>query len=252
MNADLFSLVALLAVGLFAGFVNTLAGGGSFLTVPAMMMLGLPVEISNATNRVAVFAQSSSAAIAFHREGKLASDSARDVVPPTVVGAVLGALLASYAPREILKPVLLATMVGMALLMVFRPTAIVPEGETPKRLRERPLSALALFATGVYGGFLQAGVGFVLLAVLGGTLRYDLVRANALKVVITLLYGLVAVIVFAARDQIAWVPGLVLAVAQSIGSVLGVRFAVRVPARVLRWVVLVAVLGACVGAAIRT
>jgi uncharacterized membrane protein YfcA len=218
---DALTLVGLSVAGLFAGFVNTVAGGGSFLTIPVLMQIGLPAEIANATNRVAVLAQSSSGATAFHREGKLDRSAVLDVVPPTIVGSIIGTLAASYAPREILKPVLLVTMVGMALLMVFRPTTMVPSDEKPLRVRERRGSMLALFATGIYGGFIQAGIGFVLIAVLGGLLRYDLVRSNALKMVVTLLVASVAVLIFALRGQIVWAPGFVLAVAQALGSLAG-------------------------------
>src|SRR5689334_6897848 len=139
---DPIALVGLTVAGLFAGFVNTVAGGGSFLTIPVLMQIGLPVEIANATNRVAVLAQSSSGAAAFYREGKLDRSAVLDVVPATVVGAIIGTLAASYAPREILKPILLLTMVVMALLMVFRPNAIVPSDEKPLRVSERKHSML--------------------------------------------------------------------------------------------------------------
>lgn len=246
---DVGLLALMTLAGLVAGFVNTLAGGGSLLTVPALMALGLPADIANASNRVAVLAQAATGTQRFHREGKLDTGAIRDVAAPTLLGAVLGALAASYFPLRLLKPVLLLTMGGMAVVMVVRPTTIAPEGATPKRAKGHPRALLGLFAAGLYGGFVQAGVGFVLLMVLAGTLHYDLVRANALKMLCVVGFGAASLAVFIARDQVAWAPAIVLAVATSLGSVLGVRYAIKTDPKLLKRVVAALVVLACLGVA---
>ena len=109
------------------------------------------------------------------------------------------------------------------------------------RVDEFPLGAVGLFVAGLYGGFIQAGVGFVLLTVLGSVMRYDVLRANALKLVCTLFFGVVALAVFALAGQVAWRPAAILAVATVVGSQLGVRFALSVDKRVVRAFVLCAV-----------
>ncbi len=243
-------LIALmLLAGLIAGFINTLAGGGSMLTVPALMALGLPADIANGTNRLAVFTQAATGSYRFHQEGKLDLGAVPGIAAPTLSGAVLGALAASYFPPAWLKPVLLGTMVTMALIMVLRPSAIAPEGAEPKRVKDSPQAFSGLFAAGLYGGFVQAGVGFVLLTVLAGSLHYDLVRSNALKLLCTLGFGAASLVVFALRDQIAWVPAMVLAVATSAGSALGVKYAVKAKPKQLKVLVLVLVVLACGGVA---
>jgi hypothetical protein len=240
---------ALLAAGVAAGFVNTMAGGGSLLTLPALMLLGLPANVANGTNRLAIVTQSLSGVISFHREGKLHTAAVLPVAAPTIVGALAGAGVAAIAPAEILKPVLLGTMIVMALLMVVRSQAIVPaEDEEPRSAWRHPASLLGLFAAGLYGGFVQAGVGFVLLAVLGGLLRYDVVRANALKLVCTLLFSVPALAIFAIADQVEWIPAAILAVGTVIGSQLGVRFAVKARSRAVHGIIFVAVVATCVGA----
>ena len=246
---DVGLLALMMLAGLVAGFVNTLAGGGSMLTVPALMALGLPADIANASNRVAVFSQAASGAYSFHRDGKLDTGAIRDIAAPTLIGAVIGALLASYFPVWLLKPVLLVTMGGMAVLMVVRPAAIAPEGAVPRRASDHPRAMVGLFVAGLYGGFVQAGVGFVLLMVLAGTLHYDLVRANALKMLCTLGFGAASLAVFIARDQVAWAPALVLAVATSLGSVLGVKYAVKADPKQLKRFVAALVVLACLGVA---
>ena len=232
----------LVVAGVAAGFINTVAGGGSLLTLPALMLLGLPAQVANGSNRLAVLTQSISGVAAYRRAGKLETAAIGPVVLPTVVGAAVGALVAAYAPTWILEPVLLGTMVVMAIVLLVRPKLVSPADDEPAiTVRERPAAALGLFAAGVYGGFIQAGVGFVLLAVIGGLLRHDVVRANALKLTCTLLFGIVALGIFVNAGQVAWVPATVLAVGTVIGSQLGVRFAVKTSPRVLRWIVFIAV-----------
>ena len=120
-----------------------------------------------------------------------------------------------------------------------------PEGTTAYQLRERPIAALGLFAAGVYGGFVQAGVGFILIAALAGGLRFDLVRSNALKLVCTGAFSVVALIVFVLNDQVLWIPGLILGAGTMVGATLSVRFAITVPQSTLKWILLVMVSITC-------
>ena len=105
-----------------------------------------------------------------------------------------------------------------------------------------------LFLAAAYGGFVQAGVGLLLIAALAGGLRYDLVRTNALKLVCTAAFSVIALAVFVVRDQVAWIPGLILAIGTVIGAMLSVRFAIKVEQRTIKWFLLVMVLAAAAGA----
>ncbi|MDA0789138.1 MAG: sulfite exporter TauE/SafE family protein [Proteobacteria bacterium] len=246
---SVLGISALLVAGLIGGFVNTLAGGGSMLTVPALMMLGMPADISNATNRVGVLLQSLTGVRGFQNNDLLDSSAILPVLVPTVSGALAGALLASYLPVWVLKPVLLGTMVTMALVMIIAPNVVAPPpGTDAYKLKDRPWAALGLFGAGVYGGFVQAGVGFILIAALAGGLRYDLLRTNALKMVATAVFSFVALIVFVLRDQVLWIPGLVLAVGMSVGAMVSVRFAINVSQNTLKWILFVMVTLTCGGA----
>jgi uncharacterized protein len=253
MAADsLWTYAALVVAGIGAGFLNTVAGGGSMLTLPVLMLLGLPADVANGTNRVAIVSQSLAGVLSFRRGGVLDQPAVVPMLVPTVAGAVIGAAAASRVPAPVLKLVLLGTMTIMAAVMLVRPHAIGGSpGGVPRRLTSSRLGILGLFAAGLYGGFVQAGVGFVLLAVLGGVLRYDLAAANALKLACTLVLSGVALVVFVAADQVRWAPGLALAACTVVGSQLGVRFALRVPQKVLRAAVFVAVVATCAGAALK-
>ena len=240
----------LIFAGFFGGIVNTLAGGGSMLTLPALMLLGLPADIANGTNRVGILLQSAAAVKGFDSANKLDRKAVLPILVPTLLGAVVGAFLASILPNVYLKPLLLGVMVLMALLMVLKPEAIVAENVAPSRLKEVPLAWLGLFFTGLYGGFAQAGVGFLLIATLAGMLRYDLVRTNALKLVCTGTLSLVALVIFAISDQVNWIPGLVLAVGMVAGAMVSVRFAISVSQATLKWVMFIMVTLCCAAAAV--
>lgn len=248
-SIDLLTLFLLVGAGVVAGFINTLAGGGSFLTLPALMLLGMPADVANGTNRVGVLIQSLAGVRGFDRHGALDRAAIVGILVPTVAGALGGALLASFLPVWILKPVLLTTMVVMALMMVLKPSVVSPQaGEPVKQLSQTPKGYVWLFVAGLYGGFVQAGVGFILLVALSGVLRYDLVRSNALKMVCTAVLSVVALTVFVINDQVAWVPGLILALAQVVGVQISVNFALNVSQQVLRYLLLVIVILVCVAA----
>jgi uncharacterized membrane protein YfcA len=242
----LLTVTALVIAGFIGGIINTLAGGGSMLTLPALMMLGMPADLANATNRIGVLLQSLTGANEFHRNDRLDASAIIPVLLPTSAGALCGSLAASYLPVFILKPVLLASMVAIALTMLIKPALVAPPDGTPVlTFREKPSAAAGLFVAGVYGGFVQAGVGFILIMALAGGLRYDLVRTNALKMVCTAVFSVVALTVFVLRDQVLWIPGLILAVGTVAGAWLSVKFAISVKQSTLKWIVFVMVSITC-------
>lgn len=236
MEIDLFSVCLLLGTGFAAGIINTLAGGGSNLTLPALMVMGMPADIANATNRVGVFLQSVTGIAGFKKAKKLDSSNIVPVLIPTLLGGLAGSLIASYAPTSYLKPMLLTAMISMTIIMLVRPSVVSPpEGTIPHKVQDKPSAWIALFIAGVYGGFVQAGVGFILIGALAGTLRYDLVRTNALKMVCTLGFTVLALGVFIWNDQIMWLPGLILAAGTVVGSHLAVKFAINAKPSTLKW-----------------
>lgn len=239
----------LVVLGFVAGIINTLAGGGSNLTIPALMISGMPPDVANATNRVGVMMQSVTGLKQFHAKGKLPTGDIKAILVPTLLGGALGGAVASYAPAYLLKPALLLTMLGMAALMLFKPSVVLPDEGTPVKLvNETPGAWKALFAAGFYGGFVQAGVGFVLIAALAGTLRYDIVSTNALKIVCTVAFTGVALALFIYNDQVAWIPGLLLAFGSIAGAWLAVNIAINIQPKTMKWFLFVMTLVAVVAA----
>lgn len=236
MDINLVSVAILISTGLLAGVINTLAGGGSNLTLPALMIMGMPADVANATNRVGVVMQTIVATLGFKKYDKLPTDDIGPVLLPTLVGGLIGAVAASYAPEGILKPMLLGAMITMTVIMLVKPGIVSPPpGTVPHKMAEKKSAWWWLVIAGFYGGFVQAGVGFILIAALAGTLRYDLVRTNALKVVCTLAFTLIALLIFIVRDQVLWLPGLLLAVGTMAGAHIAVKFAINAKASTLKW-----------------
>ena len=226
----------LVGTGLVAGVINTLAGGGTNLTLPALIVMGMPADVANATNRVGVLLQSAAALRGFRKHDRLPTHDVAPILIPTLIGGVVGSGFAAFAPASLLKPLLLGAMLGMTALMLVKPDVVAPpEGTPPRPMRETPTAWFWLFLAGVYGGFVQAGVGFILITALAGSLRYDLVRTNALKMVCVAAFTLLALAVFVARDLVLWVPGLILAAGAMIGADVAVRFAIVAKPSTLKW-----------------
>lgn len=248
-HLEIWEYLLVAGLGVIASIINMLAGGGSNLILPTLIVMGVPTAIANGTNRVGVFLQGLVGLRAFHKAGKLPGEDLPGILVPTVLGGLLGALLASYAPEAFLKPALLLTMLAMAGIMLVRPNVVTPEpGTIPFKVRESRQGFFWLFMAGVYGGFVQAGVGFVLIMAFAGVLRYDLVRANALKLVCTILFTGVALAVFIFNDQIWWDVGIVLAMGNMLGAWLGVRIAISVRPAVLKQILFVMTVAAVLAA----
>ncbi len=246
MSFSVGSALLLVVVGIFAGWVNTLAGGGSMLSVPALMWLGLPADVANGTSRVAILAQGATGVLAFRRGKKLDGSLLAAVAVPSLIGAVFGAFAATFIPNAVFRPILIGTFVIMAGTLFLSPTTLAPPADAvPVDPKSKPFAWLALVLAGFYGGFLQAGVGFVLLAVFGGLLRIDLVRGNALKVAVIFLYSIVVVIIFAARSRVDIASGLTLAIGNALGAELGVRFAIKSGQAAIKRVLFVAIILSC-------
>ena len=247
---SVYALISIAAVGVVAGVINTLAGGGSLLTLPALMLFGLPADIANGTNRLSIVTNGATGTLAFWRQGNLPTNALVRSVTPTVLGAIIGALIATRVPTDVLEPILLVTMISMATLIAMKKSLLVPE-LSDNTEANTSLATVGLFFAGVYGGFIQAGVGFVLLSVLSGLLRYDLVRANALKLACVLIFSVVALAIFVQAGQVAWRPAIALAIGSSIGALIGTRIADQIPKNVFRWVVFVCVTATCIAIYLR-
>ncbi|MGD8896265.1 MAG: sulfite exporter TauE/SafE family protein [Acidobacteriota bacterium] len=222
--SDLSQLLALALAGFVASALNVIAGGGSFLTVPLLIFFGLPATEANATNRLGVLVQNIGGVWGFHRHRVLDWRWALRASLPALAGAVLGTWLALQVGDREFRRILATLMIGVTLW-----TLLDRGGRLAGalgRLRHKDVVLGAGFAlAGVYAGFIQAGVGFFILALVtvGGL---DLVRGNAVKVFVILLTTALSLGLFAWEGKVEWVPAIALAAGSLGGSLLGVRLTV--------------------------
>jgi uncharacterized membrane protein YfcA len=238
LSVDTLHLAFIFGTGVVAGLINVLAGGGSFLTLPVLILSGLPASAANATNRVGILAQNMGAVWGFHRYRVLDWASLRWAAVPATAGSFLGVWLALVIPDALFQKVLAFLMVGITLFLLWEPKPLERTASGPGR---RFLIFAAFVGVGIYGGFVQAGVGFLILAATSAA-GMDLVRGNAVKVLCILVFTAVSLPVFALSGLIWWLPGLVLAAGNVLGGLAGVRLTVLKGHRWIKAVVTIAIL----------
>jgi uncharacterized membrane protein YfcA len=224
-------------VGFAAGFINTLAGSGSLITLPVLIMLGLPANVANGTNRVGILIQNVVSVLTFRKQGALEFAGSHRLIVPAVAGAFVGAVLAVDLDEALLNRtigVLMLLMLGVILARPRRWLEAHADGSPIGYAWQVPI----YFGIGVYCGFIQAGAGIFLLAGLVLGSGFDLVRGNAMKNLIVLIVTVAALAVFIANDQVRWGLGLLLAVGQAAGAWLAAHMAVRRGAAFVRWILI--------------
>lgn len=248
----ILEILVLAAAGLAAGFVNAIAGAGSLLTLPALIFTGLDAGAANATNRIAVLFNNLSAIVAFRRGGLSARSLALPLLLPTAVSGAAGAWAATLlTDRELRLAIAVAMVVFLVLTFVPRRrkqdeddgTAEKGADDEPPQLPAFRWSMVPGFAAiGFYAGFLQAGVGVLILLYMSLVHGTSLVAANALKVVVILVFTVVALGVFVALgEHIDVLRGLVLAGGTTVGGYLGARESLRRGEKLVRAVLVLAV-----------
>lgn len=220
----------LFAAGLLAGGINTVAGNGSVITLSSMRFMGMPIPLANGTNRVGVLIQSTVALVSYWREASIRWHG-RDWL---LAWAILGGLGGTYV-AVVLDPVSFeysigVLMIGMLILILANPKAWLSRQANEQAPIQHPiLLSIIYIAIGFYSGYVQAGVGIILLVALVAGAGYSLTKANALKLLVVVAVNLPALFIFWYNDQVRWIPGLVLALGQSLSARLVVRFAVHHP-----------------------
>jgi uncharacterized protein len=237
--------LAIFAAGMAAGAINTLVGSGTLITFPILLAFGYAPVTANVSNTIGLVPGSVAGAIGYRRE--LAGQRARAIrfAIASTVGGIVGAVLLLSLPASAFKDIVPAFIIIALVLIVLQPRlAVALDARRAGRARQGdhpgPTSLLAVFASGVYGGYFGAAQGIMLLAILGLSLPdEDLQRVNALKVVLAGLVNLVAGIIFIFAAHVAWLPALLIAVGSIIGGIAAARWGRRLPASALRAVIVV-------------
>ena len=248
LDLTVFQITIAIVGGLVAGFINTLAGNGSAITLTILIeVLGLPPSVANATNRVGIMAQSVTGTWAFHKEGKLLLKRNLKYVIPIVVGSIAGALLAANVSNEQFRSVFKFLMVIMLGVILVKPKRWIRETEMVNVL---PLYIVipVFLGIGFYAGFIQMGMGVIYLAVMVLLAKVNIMESNALKVFTTGLLTIFALSIFHYKGLVDWKIGAIVAIGQATGGYLTATYVSRFEKadQVAYWVLVVIVITAVI------
>ncbi len=224
---EIILLIILMLVGFIAGVINTIAGGGSLLTLPMLIFMGLPPSIANGTNRIGIFIQSITSVAGFKSKGIQPSIFSVYLGISALIGSIIGAKIAINIKGEIFNKILAVIMLLVVIFMVFKPKVTLEGFVERLHGRYRVLAIVAFFVIGIYGGFIQAGVGIFILLALTTINRMSLVKSNAVKALIVFIYTIGALAVFAFNNQIDYLYGFVLAFGNATGGWFSSRWSVK-------------------------
>jgi len=236
---EIFYILLLFVIGTVAGMLNVMAGGGSALTLPALIFLGLDSTLANGTNRVAILIQNIFAILSFRQQKVHEFKTSLQMALWTVPGGIAGAIAAVKIDDQWFQRILAIVLIGVVLSMIFSPHKRITELSNDSNTKKW-LVYPAMFGIGFYGGFIQVGVGFIIMATLFHLLRLDLVFVNMHKVFIVFIYTLPALGIFIWSGNVDWKWGLSLAVGNSCGGWWAAQLAVKKGDNIIRWILLVA------------
>jgi uncharacterized membrane protein YfcA len=238
---SLGEIVAIALAGMAAGTINTVVGSGTLITFPVLLAFGYPPVIANVSNTIGLVPGSVSGAIGYRRELVGQGRRALRLGTMSVLGGITGAVLLLIVPSSAFKAIVPAFIVLALLATVFQPRlrARLAERRADRDHAGSPLTLLAIYLTGVYGGYFGAAQGILLLAILGAALAQDLQRTNALKNVLSGLVNGVAGVYFMFAAHVEWAPAAIIAASAIIGAQLGARYGRRLPPSALRALIVV-------------
>jgi hypothetical protein len=238
---SIIHLLLILVAGTAAGFINTVAGGGSLLTLPVLIFLGLPSATANGTNRIALVVQNLIGIWGFQRSGFFDWKLSLLLGIPAVIGSVIGANFAVSISGGLFNKILAIIMVVILLFVIWQPQKRLAKEEQPATHGRIIISCILFFFVGLYGGFIQIGIGFLIMISLTMLFGMSLIKANALKLSVGFLYIFVSFFIFIAHGEVNWILGLTLAVGNGFGAWLGSRFAISGGDKWIRIVLVIAV-----------
>lgn len=218
------TIVIYVVAGIVTAIVNTLAGSGTIFSFGALLYLGVPIELANTSNRIGVFFQNISAIITFRRFGKYSLHNLKwKYIIPTLIGALIGAFAAINVPEKFLDIIAGLAMVVLLFDAVF---------DFKKRIKDlhwfgKHLSWIPIplfFVIGLYGGFIQIGIGIMVVFAIHLITDADLIESNFLKLIIILIYTVPTTLYFIFQGKILWIPALALTVGQIAGAILAAVF----------------------------
>jgi uncharacterized membrane protein YfcA len=244
MNFWIYPLLVL--TGFVAGFINTLAGAGSVISLAVLNLAGLPLDMANGTKRVAILFQTLVGVSRFKQQGQLEVREHLSIILPAVAGAILGALLVGQVTDLIFRRSVGLCMLGVLGLLFFKPQRWIEGNADRLKAHAGPGRRIAFFLIGVYGGYIQVGVGVFMLSALVLVEGLDLVRANAIKILLALCFTVPSLVIFMINGLVRWDLGLALAAGSMLGAWAATHEAAKRGAPFIRKLLIIVVIAAAV------
>lgn len=236
-------VILVIFIGIVTGFINTLSGSGSLISLPILMFIGLPPHVANGTNRVGILFQNLVGTANYHRQKVLDIPMGIQVAIPVILGSIAGALVVLEMSERAVEIAIAVVLLLMLIPLWFKPRQWLEGKDLSDKSHSIVLRWVVFFFVGMYGGFIQAGVGIFLLAALVLNAGYNLVKANALKVFINLIFTPFALAVFIWQGQVDWLVGITLAVGNAIGAYFASKWSVAWGPAFVRYVLVVVIIG---------
>ncbi len=236
---DITGILILFFAGALAAFLNVNAGGGSTLTLPALIFLGLDPTMANGTNRLGILVQNAAAVYTFKQEKFYELKNSLILSALTLPGAIAGALLAVKLEDKVFQNILAVVMIFIVITM------LIPKKKTNQDNNDIKLdwkTIISLLAVGFYGGFIQVGVGFLLMATFQNLMKLNLIKVNMHKVFVVFVYTIPAFLIFIFTNNVNWYYGLILSAGTAFGAWWGVKLSIKKGEKLIKVVLIVAIL----------
>lgn len=228
----------LIFVGIIAGFINSMAGGGSLLTLPLLIFMGLPPMVANGTNRLAIIVGALSGTYNFKKQGYFELKKSLIFGIPAVVGSIIGSSIAINISDKVFNRMLGIVMLLMLVIIILQPHKHIKKFQKENTF----LGIILFFFVGIYGGVIQAGVGFLIMGVLTLVTTFHLVRINSIKILVVLIYTVPAMIIFFKSGNLDLTKGLILSIGNATGALIGSKVQITKGESIVKVFLVIAVL----------
>jgi len=239
MELTWISIIILICSGIIVGFINTLAGGGTVVSLSVFMFFGLPPLVANGTNRVAIVFQNLTAVAYFHKNKCIDWHKIFQLALPVVSGSLAGAFIAGHISNLWFQYIFAGSVVLFGISMLVNPNRYLYERTDLLNRKVSWLHYLIFFFLGIYGGFVHVGIGYLFIAALVLINGYDLLKANILKNVFVLCYVPFSLIIYAMQGDVCWSFGLIHAIGNVMGALIAARLAIKKGAPFIRYIVII-------------
>jgi uncharacterized membrane protein YfcA len=239
---DFWMLVIIFLVGIIVGFINTIAGSGSLITLPLLIFFGLDANVANGTNRISILLQTLVGILTFRKHKMLELKYAFTLSIPVMAGAIAGTYTATLTPAHSLEKILGFLFILLTVFIFIKPKQWNKHVEDTSNMKFTFFHYVIFILLGFYGGFIQAGVGIFMLFALVSIMGFDVVRANALKLFLTFIYTPISLIIFWNYNQVDWLVGIVLAFGSMLGAYVSATMAVQKGAVFVKWFVIIMII----------